>query len=954
MSFSVFSRFFSASVLLLLLIANGRAEPASRSPSPWIELPSDLPADPAVRWGTLANGLRYAIRPNAEPKDRVTLRLLVGAGSLQERDDERGLAHFIEHMLFRGTRAYPHDSLTSTLERLGVGLGPDNTAFTNLDYTIYHLELPDTREATLRQGLQVFREYAENATFEPELIERERGVILSEKATRNTPEHRESNANFEFIWPHSRIVERAPIGLEDNIRHFTREQFVAFYDAWYRPERMAVIVVGNVTQEAGARLVEEVFASLAPRAPAREDPTDCIPETATTSDVRVFLDPAIIGVGLTFEHPRKLGLLPDTHEQRVLNLNLSLAFSIFQQRLNRVTQDTGSGVVTPTASVGTPVSTWQMASISASGSINNWRQLMTHIEQEHRRAFLHGFTEAELVRAKTAFTASVEAAVRSTPTRRSEWYAADLASTLLYGRHSPTPEVAQQDLADALSRATTQDCVRAFRAAWESKPPHVFVVSNPSFLITPDLIALVLNMSRKNEVAAPPETTPVEFGYTDFGPAGKLTGEQNLPDLDARLSRFENGVRLNFKSTQFEADRVQVLVRLGSGKLIQPRDRPGLDLLANSALIEGGLGKHSATELSEIFFGRNLHLWFRIGSDASEFVAQCSRRDLLPALRLLTAYLTDAGYRPESLRDAHAAFGTMLSSYASQPGGPIGMTAESILTSGDPRFGVPRTGLLFARTLQELKGWLQPQFEHAPIELSIVGDTTWDESVEAVSRTLGALLKRADLKDTAPDPKSKLARPAAETITAVTSPQLKQSALAWYWSVPDASDVRLERRCNLLAAALAERIRIRLREEMGTAYSPTAGFVQHPGFPTFNYFVMYAEVDPARSVEAAAVMREEIDRLRANGFTDDEFTRVKTPFLRAREDDLRQNSYWGYTVLGDVQQHPERILAARNRSTDTSSITRAEIEKILRRYIDRKKAFFFVTAPTPPRAWPTK
>ena len=226
--------------------------------APWSGVTSDLPPDPSVRWGTLPTGLRYAVMPNAEPKGRVSLRLLVAAGSLHESDDEQGLAHFIEHMAFRGTKAYPRGALVPALEHAGIALGPDNTAFTTNSFTIYHLELPDGKEPTLRLGLGVFREYAGAISFDPDLIEIERGVILSEKDSRNTPDARVSQANQELLWPGSRLVRRPPIGKEENIRHFTREQFKAFYDAWYRPERMAVVMVGDFTTDDGARLIGEI------------------------------------------------------------------------------------------------------------------------------------------------------------------------------------------------------------------------------------------------------------------------------------------------------------------------------------------------------------------------------------------------------------------------------------------------------------------------------------------------------------------------------------------------------------------------------------------------------------------------------------------------------------------------------------------------------------------------
>jgi zinc protease len=238
---------------------------------PWPEVKSDLAPDPLVDWGVLPNGLRYAVRHNAEPKGRASLRLLVAAGSIYEREGERGMAHFIEHMAFRGTREHPNGGLTAELQRLGVGFGPDTAAFTFWDHTIYQLELPDTSEATFREALGVFREYAQDISFDPALIDRERDVILNERDTRDTPNARAADAELELLWPNSPQVLRKPIGLPENIREFTQVQFLDFYDAWYRPERMAVIVAGDVDPEAVARLIKSAMGGLAARGPPPPD-----------------------------------------------------------------------------------------------------------------------------------------------------------------------------------------------------------------------------------------------------------------------------------------------------------------------------------------------------------------------------------------------------------------------------------------------------------------------------------------------------------------------------------------------------------------------------------------------------------------------------------------------------------------------------------------------------------
>ncbi len=913
---------------------------------PWPVVDSDLPQHPSLHTGTLPNGLRYALLPNAEPKDRVSLRLLVAVGSLHENDDERGLAHFVEHMAFRGTRRHPTGSLTAALQRLGLGLGPDSAAFTSYEHTIYHLELPDTKEATLREGLQVFHGFASEVTFDPPQIERERGVILSEIATRNTPTARSNEYNLGFLWPNSRQARREVGGIPATIRKFTREQFVAFYDAWYRPERLAVIAVGNIDPPALARLIEAELGSLAPRAPARPEPSDLTPAAAHKPDVDVYAEPALVGVALTFEHPVHRPRTRDTHANRVAQLHELLAFAMFHERLQKISHEPGASFVGPVVQLSPALPEWQLATLSVAGKISDWRQVATEVEHEHRRAFLFGFNAAELDAARATFAAGYDQAVRTQPTWPSDWLATRLANCLLSGAAFARAEAMREDLGGALAATTLDDCTNAFRRVWTTAPPHVFIAANPAFAIDRHQIGAMLNESREKAVTERKAAAALVFGYESFGPPGQLARSEHLADLDVRLSEFTNGVWLNFKSTTFEADTVEVQIRVGEGKLTQPVAQPGLDLLANHAVIGGGLGRHTMQEFSTLLAGRSVNLRFGINSDAFVFAVRCPPRDLGLALQIVAAYLTDAAYRPEAIRDAHAAFNTMYASLAVAPSGGISLHALRLLAGGDKRFGVPTADELFARQMTELKTWMEPQFKHGPIELSIVGDTTWEEASAAVGRTLGALGKRDERK--APGRTAANAKPpraTADTKYIAIDPKLPQCAIAWYWPVPTLKTIQEERRCRLLAAVLHDRCRVRLRDELGAAYSPIAGFSETPGFPNQTFFHAYAEVPPARLQQAQLIIQNEAAALASRGVEPDEFTRAHQPFLRERTDNLRTNVYWGGTVLSDAQQNPARLAAARDRTADTAAITAAELSRLAKRYLDPTKALRFATVP---------
>jgi zinc protease len=912
--------------------------------APWRSVETDLPWDPAWKRGVLSNGLTFAVRRNAVPQKRISLRMLVSVGSLHENEDERGIAHFVEHMVFRGTRLYPGNELNLQLQRRGMGMGPDHTAFTGYDYTIYHLELPDTSDATLRFGLNALREYASGATFEPLAVQIERGVILNEKATRDVPEARRSEYNIDFLWPHSRHAQREVIGTEESLRAITREQLMAFYDAWYRPERIAIIAVGDADPKMMQDQITELFSGLRGRGHPRPEPTSLVPESASAPDVAIFRDEGMVGIELAFQHPVHRPAASNFKQYREKLFHRELAFDMFQRRLMRIAADAGDTMVAPSADVHSFVPEWETAIFTANGTIESWQKLAAAAEQEHRRAFIHGFSDSELKRTKEAFAEQFETHVRTAPSRRSDALASEMAGSLLHGHVLVAPEVLRDDVREVLANATPRDCLEAFREAWENKALHVLVSANSSFQIQKQEVADVLNASRRVQVGKSTGLELSDFAYQHFGSPGRLVQEQQVPDLDVRLAAFENHVKFNFKRTDFESDMVDASVRIQGGRLSAPLDKPGLCLLAEYGFTQGGLGRHRMAELRDLLAARSIFLDFYLEVDAFSFRLRSTRKDFLPLLQLTAAYITDAAFRAEALREASAAFNTSVASLLNTPGGLIRLRGAEVLVGADPRFAFPEAEEFYARTMQELKEWLQPHLASGAMEVSVVGDIAWEEARDAMAKTLGALPPRKARFDPTPAAPQFL-KPPARPLRIPIRENFKQVALAWFWPIQDEMTVALERRCYLLAQTLQERLWKRLRDELGATYSPEVELVDFDGAPRLGYVVLAVEVDSEHANEAAVLIRKEIEALGRHGIGKEEFERVKAPILRAREDDVRENGYWCYTVLRDAQQRADRLTAARTRQKDTASIKASEIHRLFRRHITRQKGFFLVSEP---------
>ncbi len=909
--------------------------------APWPERASDLAPDPALRSGTLANGLRYAVRPHGFPAGRVALRLVVAVGSREEREEERGLAHFLEHMAFRGTKAYPRGELMPALERLGIAPGPDNTAFTYYDHTTYILELPDPRPAMLRQGLGVFREVAEGITFDADLIELERAVVLNEKSLRNTPQAREHDANRNFLWPTAREIRRSPIGLADTVSNLTRAHFVAFYDAWYRPERMAVIVTGDIDPDDAVAMVREIFGPLQARAPARPEPTGLVAVQANDGRVGIYREDAIVGAGIMFEHPLPNPPRPDTADNRREGIQRGVAIGMFYVRLRELAQREAGVITSPNTSLEDPVQDWLLASFSSSGRTDNWRQVATAMEQELRRAKTHGFTAEEFRQAVSSYRAHYDAAVRTADTRESSALAAGLEQSFLSGLPFVTPETARDSVRPILDALTPEDCLAAFRRAWGEGTPRVFIGSNSSLPIGIADVARVLEASRQVEVAPPQERAAVTLAYSDFGPAGALRRVQAVAGLDLRLAEFGNRVRLNFKPTAFDQGFVSFVARIGNGR--QGLPVRGLDTYANSVFVNGGLGRHAAADLSSIFAGHNVDIRFSVQDDALLFSGRCAREDLLLSLRLVAAYLTDAAYRPEGLRNLQSDVSTIYSSFTNSPGGVVHGQLEFLLSGGDQRFGLPDAGQILGRSHTELAAWLTPQLRSGPVELSVVGDTSWEEASAAVAATLGALPPRSS-RGAEPNRPVKFV-PGGLVRTFASAPSLRQANVTLVFPIPDAVDVHQERRCQMLAEVLDERIRIALREELGATYTPSVNFVQNQGFEGFDYIQFSADVLPTHFDRVAPVIRREIATLQREGIGADLFSRVRETILRQRENELRTNAYWLYTALDGIQQYPAKLAAVRDRTADYAGITAGELNAVARRYLIPAESYMFTAIP---------
>ena len=731
------SRLFYCCVACLLVVGRLQAVEAP----PWAHELSEIKPDPRVVWGKLENGLRYAILPNANPKGRVYLQLYVAAGSMHEREDERGLAHFVEHMAFKGTTHFKKDELIEYTQRHGMAFGGDTNAHTAFDHTLYKLALARNDPAEWKAALLVLRDWAGGVTFDPAELESERGVVESERRMHNDVWNRVADRTREIELAGTPYARRLPIGDPGVILSAPAERLRGFYDAWYRPERMVVLVVGEIEGAAVERVVRELFGDLKARGAARAEPVFGPPNlkgivTLGVGDPELPSGsiPRIARVSLSDQGP-------DTPARRRELLARDLGFSILQRRLSAVAARSGYNFSGPVATAEGGYHPFMSVSLQVGGPAWRWNENLETLEQQLRAALEFGFTESEVRLVAASDLAGTEHAATMWSAAPSQQLIGLLFDSVHRGRVFSDPVARLGPTQEFFNTVTPEDCLAAFRSAWDSGDRLVGVTARGFGREKEAAIRDVYEKSRRIAVQAPVETSPPAFAYTDFGPPGKIEHQEYDAVFNFHRVVFANGVRLNVKRTAFRRNAVEVAIRFGGGIAAQSPGAPGLASYVG-AWLKGGLLKNSAMEMGDL--NRTRVMSDSVVIDWESFQRRISTRpqDLRYAMELTAAFFLEPAFAKDEWREVWSTQLPMRSAKGHSLDGMDELEVRPALANGDRRLAVPGLiGSFFYRRSTFVK-WFQPILQKSPMEIAIVGDIDPATVMAEVARTFGTLPER--------------------------------------------------------------------------------------------------------------------------------------------------------------------------------------------------------------------
>jgi zinc protease len=936
---------FAAAVLAILILAgcgvSNQSVVSLSSEQPciskgWPQNRSDLEPDPALHFGVLGNGFRYVIMENHEPEDRVGLYLNIQAGSLHETEEQRGYAHFLEHMLFNGTTHFPPGTLVEYFQSIGMSFGADSNAHTAFDETVYNLLLPEGSPEDLEKGLLVMADYARGALLLEAEVNRERGIILAEKRTRDSADYRLYEKQMRASFAGTRVGERLPIGTEEALLRADASMLRSFYDAWYRPENMILVIVGAVDVAKTTQLVARRFGSLAaPPVPPLCFDYGELDEGATT--VLAMHEPELGKTEVSISARWNTTPRNDSLAWQSEQVKKYVVTSLLNNRLKRLVSQPGSPLTKATNYSGIFLERFGYASVSATIDGEKWRPALALLNTTLRQAREDGFTERELDRAKKEIMAILEKDAQTADGRDSRKLAGQIIDKLNRNEVFLSPRQDLELFAPVVSGLTLAEANDLFRSLWAPAGREIVVAGTAQ--IAPDegtaeeMVLAAFNESQEVELAAWDNGDSFSFPYLAVpDQSAPVVNREHLPEIGVEKVEFANGMVLNIKATDFQPNEVLVAVQFGQGRRVEPR--PGLGMLAEAVVRESGVGGLAHAELDEALAGRTATVSFRVGQESFALNGSALAGELELLLQLIMTQLRDPAFREEAYLLSRERFAQMYVQMETSVEGALQLQGERFLAGGSPRYGMPPQSEFMELTLAEARAWLAPLFTQGPLEISVIGDVRADEVVTLVGRYL-ATLERTP----APAPvEETLSFPAGQDLEARVPTAIDKGLVVLGWPTADFWDIARTRRLNILAAVLNDRLRLEIREKLGAAYSPTVYNQPSRVVPGFGVLRAMMTVDPDRAGELAERVVAVATDLAQNGVREEELRRSLGPSLTSIKDMMKTNRYWLESVLTLSSRHPEQLTWPLTIERDFAAITADEISEFAARYLQPEKA----------------
>jgi zinc protease len=899
------------------------------APTPWPQDGSDLKPDPTITFGALDNGMRYEIQRNTYPAGRVSFRFRVDVGSRIEHPDQRGIAHFLEHMAFRGSQHFPDGTVMKRMAALGLRTGADANASTSETQTVFRLDLPNSGSEAVQAALSFFRDIGDGLSLDPQAVDSERKVVLSEARLSDTPMRRMALRSTNFILASLHRESRPAIGDAEIINTITSRQLAAFYRNFYRPERVTMIVVGDLDPAELATQLRAQFGDWRGAESERAPPGD---EAPTIAQVHVDTEPGV-GNFIHMSWTTSDEGAGDCLIRRQHDLLTTVALDVLDRRYDIVEQGPHPPFFASAADQSRLAQIGAITGITVSFEEGKWRPALKHMEAIRRGTLKGPIRQQEVDAVVARILAPYRTSAETTESQVTQLIADVLLSDLDQQRVSLSSAEEYAQARRVLERLKAQTVSDGLKASFSGNGPLVYVRS--AMPIEGGDAALASDLAGARSGGTESVTVPIatKWPYTKFGTAGAISRKTYIADLDFTSVEYANGVRLNVKQTQFTPDEVGVTVSIGRGVRDLPLLGPPLDWAINNVFINAGLKALDFESMQALLADKRYGTSFFANDLAFALSGTTRARDLDVQLQVLTAYCVAPAFRGGAFEQSRHAYMDIIQGWQTEPYRLLQSDLQGLLKSGDFRYTqATLEGMRTARA-QNLRDFLVPELQNEYLEITIVGDVNVDDAISSVSKTFGSL--KARHPNTEP--------PAADGPfpPTTTSPIVRThdggdikgaAAIAW----PAAgmlSDGKRFYTLTMLTTVMNTRLSDRLRASLGTSYAARVAYWSPEAGPeSSGVLVATTDISPVNE----NVFFEEIAKmsadLKAGPIAQEELDRARTPRAANLKTSMGLNGFWMHW-LDLSQRDPRRLEFARNAMRYLISVEVKDLQVVAREYL---------------------
>lgn len=916
---------------------------SAKGETPWLYENSNVPVDTSWTFGTLDNGIRYAVKHNDVPSGQISIRIRIDAGALYEKDDELGYAHLMEHLSFRGSTYVPDGESKRIWQRFGVTFGNDSNAQTTPTQTVYKLDLPSATPEMLDESMKILSGMMRSPNISAEAVDAESRIVQAELRESDGPQRDLSDMTRKTFFAGQLLAERSPIGTVESLRAASVEKLRAFHSRWYRPENMVISIAGDIEPTKLENLVRKYFADWKVAGTPAPQPNFGRPDPKAPS-ARVFVAPTLPMV-LNLGYMRAWEKVDDTIEYNEGLMLDAVARQIVNRRLEyrarkgasflqaQVDQDDVSRSVDATF-------------VTVMPRDNDWESALREVRAVIADALNEAPSQADIDREVTEFANAFRISFDSYPFEAAAKQADNIVEAVDIRETVATPKVALDVFTAMRDKFTPEAMLKSTRAQFAGDATRILLTTP----VEPEGGEQALAAALTAPVIADPDARLAEGtlgieALPNLGPPGTVSKSIPIPELDMEMVELSNGIRALLYSNEAENDKIKVAVRFGRGAKAFAPDKDGrLMWTSGLGLMQSGVGELDQEALDQLANGKRLGLAFGVDNDAFEFSADTRPDDLELQLKLFAAKLAEPRWDPAPVERMKALYASGYDSYEMSASSVLQRDLNYLLRARDPRWKVPTPDEVRDFSADDFRKLWAPRLQSGPVEILLFGDFDKQKALEYLAATFGALPPREPVQPLPAAATIAFPEPVAEPVVKTHKGPSDQAAAVIAWPTGGGEDVRTSRHLEILKEIFQDRLFEGFRTLDAASYSPYVMSDWPEEFASGGYFAAISQVNPDNVSLFIDKAKEIAADLAARPVSEDELARAVKPMEELIIRASSGNTFWLINLKGATRD-PGAFGRLSTTLTDFRSATPQDLQALAAKYLLPGKAWTMTVLP---------